>query len=326
LSNKLIFLTILILSILPIYGENIVGTMSGQITLENGEDTSLVEVGLEDLASADYLYDNPFVQGVELIFEQPTITQNFRNSFALYLYRAVQPVPDTSISHYKGNQFVMQILPYTSEFSVKIPFTQDHTIRKEADSVVTAPVSKDDFPLILTMLPISKGLPTQAKNAVITMKARPLYMNMGGLKIFIEEGEDILIENTEIRIDGNVVEWPNNYYPLEPGFHTINIINRTSGNREFNIAIEAGRFTEIHHTLEAALPQLIFAPSEGVKYYLDGVEIPEKDLGQSLSCEPGSHVISIMVNDHTTLTEDYIVSAGEIINISLEARILLEKD
>ena len=315
-----------LLTLPPLFSENIVGTMSGLLILENSGESSAVELGLEDLASADYLFDNPFVQGVELVFAIPQSTRNFRNSFALYLYRDIQPAPDVSLSHYRGSQFFMQILPYAAEFSLKIPFDDNHTLRKEADSVVTAPVSRDDFPLLVTMLPISKGLPTQAKNASVSMSVRPLYAEKGGLRLTIEDEENLLEEKTTVRIDGGEVEWPVDYYTLAPGFHSVTIDNAVGGVREFNIAVEQGKFTEIRHSLQSALPRLIFSPREGVKYFLDGEEIPPGDTGRPLRCEPGEHTVGIVLNDGPALTEKYTFSPGENVTISLDLQILLEKD
>ena len=319
-------LILFLISLLPLFSENIVGTMRGQLILENGHETSQVELKLEDLASADYLFDNPFVQGVELVFSIPENTRNFRNSFALYLYRDIQPEPDTSISHYRGNQFFMQILPYTSEFSLKIPFDSSHTLRKEADSVVTAPIGKDDFPLVVTMLPISKGLPPQGKNASVTMTVRPLYSEKGGLRLIIDDAEGLLAEETAVMIDDSEVEWPQDYYSLDPGFHRVVINNPQGGTREFNIAVEQGKFTEVRHTMQRALPRVIFSPEEGVSYYLDGEEISREDQGRPLDCEPGRHRVSVRLNDQITLSEEYIFSPGENVTISLDLQILLEKD
>ncbi|MDC7224569.1 MAG: hypothetical protein PQJ60_12570 [Spirochaetales bacterium] len=326
MSNKILLLIFLVLSLLPVYGENIVGSMTGLLILENGEDTSPVEIGLEDLASMDYLYDNPFVQGVELIFHQSSTARLYRNSFALYLYRDVQPEPEGTVSQYRGSQFFMQIIPYTTEFSVKIPFNSDHSLRKEADSVVTTPVSKEDFPLLLTMLPISKGLPTQAKEAVLSFSVRPLYAEQGGLKIFIEGEENLPEEEMDVRIDGTPMEWPRDYFSLQPGFHTVHIESQMGGSREFNIAIEAGRFTEIRYTLERAFPKLIFTPAPGVVYYLDDREITSEEWGVPMNCQPGNHRIGIKLNENLLLTEEYTLGAGEILTISLDARILIEKN
>ncbi len=300
--------------------------MNGLVIVETGQETSPVEIGLEDLAAVDYLYDNPFVQGVELVFSIPESTRNFRNSFALYLYRAVSPRPDGDMSQYRGSQFFMQIIPYTAEFSLKIPFARDHTLRKDADSVVTAPVGAEDFPLLITMLPISKGLPDMARRSAVTVRARPLYENRGGLKIDIEGSGGDTAEDVRIRIDGAGVDWPRDYYPLAPGFHNVEIENSAGGRRDFTIAVEAGKFTEIHHIPEAAAPRLNFTPREGVTYLLDGKEITPEEAVAGMTCEPGTHVVGIRVGESLLLTEEYTLLPGENITISLDARILLEKN
>ncbi|MDC7219737.1 MAG: hypothetical protein PQJ59_07345 [Spirochaetales bacterium] len=316
---------LLLLLVLPLYGENVVGSLSGLLTLENEGDTSTVQVDLEDLAAVDYLYDNPFVQGVELIFEQTALTKSYRNSFALYLYRSVQPEPDINQSQYRGNQFFMQILPYSSEFTLKIPFTDNHSIRKDADTLVTAPVSLDDFPLLMTMLPISKGLPQNARNAALIISARPVYTNMGGLKIYIED-EAVSVDDLSLWIDGSHRSWEKDFYTLEAGFHTVLIQSRAGNKREFNIAVEAGKFTEIHHTPETSAPRLVFPPMEGFTYYLDDKEIGIEELGKPIECEPGEHRVGIKLNEYITLSENYTLSSGELFTISLDTRILLEKD
>ncbi len=324
--KKTFLLIFLLFPFITLYSENVVGSMNGLLIVQNDQETSTVEVGLEDLASVDYLYDNPFVQGVELIFSIPEDTRNFRNSFALYLYRSVSPRPAGDQSQYRGSQFFMQILPYTAEFSLKVPFTKDHTLRKDADSVVTAPVDREAFPLLLTLLPISKGLPDIARSASVSLKAIPLYENRGGLKIEIESRDELSADETKIRIDGSEKSWPEEYYPLSPGFHTVEIENPATGRREFTIAVEAGKFTKIHHVLQSAVSRLFFAPREGVSYLLDGEEIPPGSDGISRSCEPGIHLIGIRLNEKLILTEEYNIQPGENLTISLDARILFEKN
>jgi hypothetical protein len=316
----------LILLILPLSADNILGEMAGIIQLESDEDTSEVVLTLEDLAVVSFLYDNPFVQGVELIFNLSTEARNFPNSFALYLYRSIVPEPVSAQTSYRGNQFFMQILPFSSEFSVKIPFEPSNSLKKDAASVVTSPVSIDNFPLMITLLPIMKGLPMEAKSAKISMIARPIYENRGGLKIDLVKEDELIDEDILVTIDEKAVPWPYEYYSLEPGFHSVVISHMLSGKKEFNIAIEKGKFTSLRYTLEAELPRVYFEQDKGLSYLLDGEELSEKDMESFITLTPGVHLIEIRLNDTLTIKREFDFHAGENVTISLDAQILVEKD
>ena len=322
--KAVIFLLMFLLLFSPLFGENILGEMAGVLYLESDQGTSPVEITLEDLAAVSFLYDNPFVQGVEFFFEIPQTTRNYSNSFALYLYRSVSPVPEPQLTSYRGSQFFMQIIPFSSDFSIKVPFDSSHNLKKDANSVVTTPVGKDDFPLLVTMLPIMKGLPSQAKTAAISMYARPLYQNYGGLKVIIEDRDDLMNRGTVLSINGKEVDWPKDYYSLDPGFHSVIISNEMSGSREFNIAVERGKITEVYHVLKASLPQLFIEPQEGITYFIDGLEISIEEKKNFIELEPGKHIITMKLNDSLILTKEYTFHAGENKTISLDAQILLE--
>lgn len=325
MKRVLIYLFPLIL-IYPLYGENILGSMAGIIqVIDDGESTPL-ELGLEDLAALDFLFDNPFVQGVEIQVDVPPSVQNFPYSFALYLYNTLQPVPEIDKTSYRGHQFFMQILPPQPNFSIKIPFLKENTLTKDADSVVTGVVSLDDFPIMTTMLPISKGLPKAAKEGAVSITARPLFFNRGGLKIAINHDEEIREGDIRIKIDDNGVNWPEEYYTLTPGFHRVSIQFGDGGERITNVAIERGRFTRLEHQIESARTSVIIKPVPGATILLDGKEIDSSELNVPLRINPGNHKVEFSLNDDLSITKEFKANRAESISISLDNQILIEND
>lgn len=304
-----------------LYGENLRGELAGLVTIVSGtEDNNKIQLSIDDLAAFTIATENPFLIGVELRMDIPRALQEFRNSFGLYLYQNITPVPSLNTRDYRGHRTLMHILPSQNQISIKIPLVESHSIVKDATSVVTSTLSVEEFPLILTILPIMKGIPDSAYSYPLNVTAYPIYADKGGLSIQLN-GEEEIINNTRVYVDSVEMDITQDLLHLNTGMHTLMIVSPESGSYEYNVPIEQGKIYTLTHKLES-LPSTIEIP--------DNLHFPVKIDGLEqtpgvLELNPGEHLLEYVLDEDYVLQETFQLNPGENMLLDLELVLNLQK-
>lgn len=314
---SILLLSLAVLS--PLSGENVRGNVSGIIHIMDEESPASVDLLLDELSFFILDTENPFLSGVELRMEIPRVLQQYRNSFALYLYKNVSPLPDLQEFRYQGSQVTMHILPTQSLLSFKIPLEENHSLIKDATSVVTTVIPETSFPLLLTLLPIMKGIPDISYEYPVTVTAIPIYKNKGGLKIYLEGAESL--SDITLMLDGLVIENTGEYLSLEPGLHSLSIHSKSSGTAEYRVEIEKGRMTELNHQMKVEPSFLEIPRVEGVRFLVDG---EEREPG-ILPLSPGNYEVEARLNESLSLVENIEIAPGENLLLSLDFQMVFEQ-
>ncbi|MCK5737082.1 MAG: hypothetical protein KAH21_11415 [Spirochaetaceae bacterium] len=314
-------LSILVLSIfisMPAQAENIRGEISGTAEI-NG---SGISFNPEDLVIIESGKIPAFQEGIELRLEIPEALNRYQNSFALLIFRDVTPSPSQENRSYIGTRAYMRLLPSRSSAFIRIPFSENHGITGDAlTDVLPLPVTTGQFPLLITVLPVMKGIPDSAFQENLSISAVPLWKDEGALTVDIANPSGNPEEIVNITVDGRDIT-PGEELILSAGIHRIRASSTHAPTVEKTIAIEPGQVLSLSLPLDYRPPELTVSIPDGAFILLDGEIIETSESIAILETLPGDHMITyslgnLEVNRHFTVRPGGKVKIELIIDIEI---------
>ncbi len=318
----LILLPLFFVTLSQLSAENIRGPVSGYLSLEGSR---TVETKAEHLTGIGIEGLSPLIQGFKLSVLADDEMEIYRNSFALYLYKNLNTAFDTETGSYKGSQALMRFLTFTEDLNILIPLTDNHTLSPDRSSFILADRdNRKDFPLILTILPISKGIPDAAYNKMIRVELEPIFFEKGQLQLNImnDKGE-VLDDGINISIDNKSYPWPGGPYTLSAGLHSITIRSDEGNEESRSFTLEAGQILNMDHVVQYQLPLLTIETIEGLQVFLDEKLLSEKELDKPFEIQPGGHSIRFELGDFI-ISRDFVAEMQQRISITMVPEILLD--
>ncbi len=257
-----------------------------------------------------------FQEGMEIHIEIPEALRRYQNSFALLLFRDIAPLPTEENRNYGGTRTYMRLLPSRNSTFLRIPFTEDHGIAGDAlTDVLPVSIEADQFPLILTVLPVMKGIPDSAFLEDLTIRAVSLWKNEGSLTIGITNPSGFPDEIVEIMVNGDEVIM-DEALTLDSGIHRIRITSTHAPTIEKTIAIEPGQELVFNFSLDYRPPELTVNIPDGATILLDGEAIDTGTDIAVLETTPGDHIITYSLGN-LEVNRSFTVRPGGKVRIDL---------
>ena len=151
-----------------------------------------VSISLEEAAAITLEGETPFLEGIRIELLLSNELKKYFDSYALALYKNLSPRPQRAIRFYSGERTFFQYLPYLNRIYIQIPLNQSQS--EQALPVGTYrlenPLTRADFPLLLTMVPLAKGIPAAITDKKFYFSIKPLLEKKGfvNLAIHFPEG------------------------------------------------------------------------------------------------------------------------------------------
>lgn len=325
LDKNILLLFMLSALTMSLYAENIRGPISGTLILDNINENRSVNTSVEHLTGIVIKNISPLIQGIKLSVRSSDEMVIYKNSFALYLYKNLDKDFSEEENSYRGSQAFMRFLPFNDDLNVLIPLSSDHTLSPDRSSFLMADSDQiEEFPLLISILPITKGIPDAAYNKEITIDLTPVYFKKGllVLNIMNDRAEEIS-EGVRISIDGKSYDWPNGPYLLNTGLHTLTIRTEDGSEESIPFSLDAGQTLNMDHVLQYQLPLLSIEVMEGLSVYLDGKILSKTEMENALEIQPGGHSIRVELGDFK-MSRDFTAEMQQRITITMIPEILLE--
>lgn len=224
-----------------------------------------VALRLEDLIPVQLPPPSPFLRGLELEIQIPRTWLQFRYSFAVSLYRQVRTHPEGWLD---GQRHILEPIPPVNRFFLQVPLSNQANFRPGADTALSPPLnSGQDGPVFLTIMPIDKGLPTEALAATFQVRSRVVELPLGGVEIrwpdnTVPEGISAQISGRPLNLRGLTL--------LEPGLHTLTWSGAGQEGRQDQVAISQGRVEILNGPVGSQQSALHFRVPPGAQVWLDG--------------------------------------------------------
>jgi hypothetical protein len=313
-KNAILLLACLaVAAVAPIGAESVRGPLAGTLTV-GGPAISLVP---EELVAVNLGGGGPFLRGVELRIEFPADFRPYRTSFALMIYRDIDPGPTDGTRSYAAVRSYMQLLPNRDSVYLRIPIEEDHGISGDAlTTVLPAPVETGSFPLLATIIPVMKGIPDDAFDQPLRASLAPLYEDKGSLDLRFVNLSGDPGEILTLTIDGERKNPEESPFVLDAGLHRVRVESNRAAGAEKTVAVEPGDEIELLWELDYTPPELSVEIPEGIEAFFDGVLLETGGSSVVLNPEPGPHTITFRAGDFT-VTRDFTLLPGGKVAIGL---------
>ena len=298
--------------------ENIRGEITGTAEINGGE----IVFNPENIIIINPGTTPAFQEGIEIRLRIPASLNQYQNSFALLIFRDVTPSPTAENRSYRGTRTYMRLLPSRTSAFFRIPFQENHGISGDAlTDVIPVPVGLDQFPLLLTILPVMKGIPDSAFMEELGISVVPLWKNEGSLTVNVANPSGNPEEIVDITVDGSAVDSGKELI-LPAGIHRVQISSTHAPAVEKTIVLEPGQIMSLDLPLDYRPPVITVSIPEGAIILLDGETITTRDSLIMLETTSGDHVITynlgnLKVDRHFTIKPGGTMKIDMIMDIQI---------
>lgn len=316
MKKKLITVFFLIIVTIPSFSLNIRGEVKNVIEIE--KEKKVTEFTLFDLTGID-IKQNPFIEGLELTLSIPDELAKYRDSFMLNIYYNLDTAPRESLKSYRGQLLLSQIVPVSKKIFISIPLIKGINSDVIPGSILSKQVDKTEFPLILSISPVMKGIPSTVLSSIFELEIIPVLSTKGVLVLNLSGSEN----QYTVILDRNNLSYKNEYV-LEEGIHQITIRSDNYKEISQSFVISRGNTTKLDLIMEQLLPTVMFEAPEGAEIILDGEKI-NTSTSKSIQISPGEHVVRMKLGDYS-LSKKFTIDAENKYKISLFLDILIQEN
>lgn len=180
--KKIYICTVLLLFFLSyfLYAENIRGKNLYIISVSAAENrkTSVISVFPDDIIALTFDNQSAIPKKIQIEARISEGLKEYPHAFAIFMYNNVTPPPVNGVLSYSGNSinyFVItgQSRQYIELFLKEKPAKRD--ILPGTEIIEPKEFGKSFFPIITTVLPVTKGVPNKAMSQKIELRITPFF-------------------------------------------------------------------------------------------------------------------------------------------------------
>jgi hypothetical protein len=326
--RKIIPALVMISVALSASAENFRGKLAAEISSAEEQAIQFTVDSLTAVRMENGIDSSELLQGVEINLTIPPALRRYRDGFILLLFKNISPAPSASVTSYYGERFMEHILPPASKFYIQVPVSADHTLKAAQGTFVVDTVCRPgDFPVMLSVLPVMKGIPPEVYSSKFEMSVKPVYFPKGKLILTLSDkdtGENIDSTSGTITIDGTVLPDISGPIPLKTGIHTLTVDIPGYSKEKTSFSLEQGRTSTIALEISRTTPTFSIEAPREADIFIDGT-LYDGIHGRIEEIPPGSHTILFKIGDYS-ISKKIEIKEGKNYNISLFFDIFIEED
>jgi hypothetical protein len=285
-----------------------------------------VTLSLEEATVLALEEDTPFLEGIRVEVVLSNELKKHFDSFALGIYKNLSPRPEEAVRFYSGERAFFQYLPYLNRIYILIPLEQ--APGGETPPVGTyrlqSPLKRTDFPLLLTMVPLAKGIPATIADKKFYFSIKPLLEKKGFAALALHFPEGSKEEPVDLFVDGIQIDWPAQRMELPSGIHQLRIVSSSFKEINTSFTVESGKTNQVDIDLEEAATQLTIDAPLGTELYLDGEKLADGSTSP-IQISEGNHLVRAKIADHS-ISKKFAVQKGKHYHISIIFDIIINED
>jgi len=252
--------------------------------------------------------------------------KSFPNSFALFFYNNIDPEPDNSIISYKGDLVKYIVLPEKSRHYVELYFENKPSrsdIIPGTDIITPDEFKKTSFPMLLSVLPVMKGIPDKLLDEKIRIKITAFYPDKGELFLNIFEKQNNSAESNSTPVSDYTLFIDNRLFSgltfpltMNAGVKKIRIEKEGFLTYEQSVTINKNEKNTLNIYLIKKAPHVVIhAPSEA-EVFIDGNLYKQKEIA---NLAEGEHTIIFKLGEYS-LSRKFTAENGKkyVINLFLD--------
>lgn len=288
------------------------------------DDSKGLILKLDELAEVVIPDHSGILHGLDLEIETPAEWQVFRYNYAVMVFQSVTPQPQKGISSYRGVRVFSYPIPPVKTFILKIPLSGQVLRGGPNSEVIQFPSGKAVGPLLISLVPIEKGLSTQALKAQFTVRSQAISGKQGGLRLNIPQIRPQDFSSLKILVSGKSFE-PGQVIYVDAGTWDLEIHSPNFEPFTQKVTFVAGNIQELTLTLVEQLPEVLLEGPEGAQFILNGKPVLPNDQGlYSVQVVKGTQRLEVILGGYQ-ISKTFDVTIGGITKISIELNLNIEE-
>jgi hypothetical protein len=299
-----------------------------------------VGIALEEMAALSLEGDERFLRGLRLELRLSNLLKQHFDSFALAVYRRLSPEPRKGVAAYQGERVFFQYLPYLNRIQVLLPLAGEPEGETAAEASaeaaaeagegvfrLPAPLAREDFPLLVAILPLMKGIPDTVADARFYLTVRPVLARRGTLQVSLRPPAGASAEPLSAWLDERELT-PAELRALKTGLELPAGLHRlrlaSPGLREVStsFAVEPGKTSTLDIELESLATLLSIEAPQNAEVFLDGEKLATLS---GLPIAEGTHQVRVKIAEYN-VTRKFSAQRGRHYHLSCVFDIFISED
>jgi hypothetical protein len=291
-----------------------------------------VGISLEEMAALSLEGDPRFLRGIRLEMRLSNLLKQHFDSFALAVYRRLDPEPRKGVTAYRGERIFFQYLPYLNRIQVQLPLSGEQdgeTPAEVGDGIyrLQSPLSREDFPILVAILPLMKGIPDKAAEAKFDLTVKPVLARRGTVRLSLRSAagaptEPIAAWLDERELSPAELQALKGGLELPAGLHRLRLASPGMQEVSTSFTVEPGKNGLLDIELRSLATLLTIEAPQSAEVYLDGEKLSSLT---ALPIAEGTHQVRVRIAEYN-VTKKFSVRSGRHYHLSCVFDIIINED
>jgi len=285
-----------------------------------------VELALEEAVVLELPADSSYLTGIRVELVLSNLLKKYFDDFALAVYANLEPAPQRAVRFYQGDRVLLQYLPFLNRVYLQLPVGEAGSQEPLPVGTYTLPkpLQRGDFPILVTMIPLGKGVPEAVAAGRFYLSVKPAVRKKGLVEIRVHPPAGREKEPLKLYVDDQPVESISGPLELESGMHQLRVVSEAFREVNLGFAVQSGKSTNVEVNLEEVVGQVTIDAPLGAEVYLDGEKLPAKS-SQTLPIAEGTHLLRVKMADYS-VSKKFAVQPGRHYHLSVIFDIIVVED
>jgi hypothetical protein len=315
------------------FGQNLRGLVTEELRVPgDAAYEKTVSIALEEMAALSLEADARFLRGIRLELRLSNLLKQHFDSFALAVYRRLSPEPKKGVTEYRGQRVFFQYLPYLNRIQVQLPLAGGEDAEPAAEAGegiyrLPAPLAREDFPILVAILPLMKGIPDSVAEAKFFLTVRPVLARRGTIQLSLRAApgapaEPITAWLDERELSPAELQALKAGQELPAGLHRLRLLSPAFQEVNTSFTVEPGKSGSLDIELRSLATLLTIEAPQSAEVYLDGEKLASLT---ALSIAEGTHQVRVKIAEYS-VTRKFSAQRGRHYHLSCVFDIIVNED
>jgi hypothetical protein len=300
-----------------------------------------VGITLEEMAALSLEGDPRFLRGIRLELRLSNLLKQHFDSFALAVYRRLDPEPKKGVTAYRGERIFFQYLPYLNRIQVQLPLSAELDGEAAGETAserfgetagdgiyrLQTPLSREDFPILVAILPLMKGIPDTVAEARFYLTVKPVLARRGTIQLSLRSApgtptEPITAWLDERELSPVELQALKAGQELPAGLHRLRLASPELQEVSTSFTVEPGKNGLLDIELRSLATLLSIEAPQSAEVYLDGEKLSSLT---ALPIAEGTHQVRVKIAEYN-VTKKFSASSGRHYHLSCVFDIIISED
>jgi hypothetical protein len=286
-----------------------------------------VALNIEEMAVLRLVEPSPLLTDIRVELRLSNALKKHFDTFALAVYKNVSPPPQADRRFYEGGRAFFQYLPYLNRIYVLLPLAGSEE-PEEPLPVGTyrlqQPLAPDDFPLLVTLVPLAKGVPASITEEKAYLTFKPVLRKRGYVELDLSFPSGREAQPVRLFVDDQEVPRTDTPLELAAGIHQLRVLSTGFKDVSTTFAVETAKTTHLEVALEELTSTLRVDAPQGAEVFLDGKRLADSSTGE-YTIQPGSHLVRIKIGDYSH-SKKFTIEAGKDYHLAVIFDIIVNEE